>query len=118
MKLVSQERPEPAEKRKSQRRALFTFCWYKRVDDAALDNEEAVANLQDVSDGGLGMLTPQAPPIGARLLVEIVSNVGRVSLLGRVSNCAPLNGRAYRVGLRVETVPPNDLATWRKMVSR
>lgn len=114
---MSQE-GKPNEQRLNERSSLVTFCWYKRIDDAALESDEGVAQVRDVSQGGLGLMTSNALAVGARLLVEIVSDVGRVSALGRVTHCMRASEHAHRVGLRIETVPPNDQVTWRRLVSR
>jgi hypothetical protein len=105
------------EQRVSQRHPFITFCWYKRIDDVAEDDEEAVAQLRDISEGGIGVLTANALPIGARLLVEIVSKVGRVSVLGKVTHCAPSSERSFRTGVKVYSIPPNDQLTWRRMLA-
>jgi PilZ domain len=105
------------EQRSSERFPLVTFCWYKRIDDAAEDTEEAMGKLCDVSEGGVGLLSTKAAPVGARLLLEIVSKAGRVSLLGTVTYCVATGNRGgLRIGVKINTVPPNDRANWRKIV--
>jgi hypothetical protein len=105
------------EQRLSERHSFISFCWYKRIDDRAKDSEEAVARLRDVSAGGIGMMTGEALPVDARLLVEIVSQVGRVSVLCRVTHCSPTQEQGFRVGLKVDAVPPNDQMAWRRILS-
>jgi hypothetical protein len=105
------------ENRHTPRHPLITFCWFLRIDDAAQEGEEAVAQVRDVSDQGIGMLTPKPIAAGARLLVELVSKVGRVSVIGQVANVGPTSDAGvFRLGVRIVAVPPNDQATWRRIL--
>jgi hypothetical protein len=103
--------------RASERLTFITFTWYKRVDDAAQPSEEGVARSCDISNTGAGMVTSRALPAGARVFVEVVSRVGNLSALCRVMHCAPTHDGCFRVGLRIEFVPPTDQMTLQRIVA-
>lgn len=107
--------PPGAERRSGQRWGLITFAWYKRVDDAAAADEEGVARSCDVSAAGLGMVTARHLEVGARLFIELMTNAGNVSLIGRVRNLRPAPGGCFRLGILVEALPPSDRHSWERL---
>ena len=109
--------PPPSSNRRSYERYQFsTFAWYKRVDEGASDDEEGVARSCDVSLKGVGLVTTRELPVGAVLFLEIVSQEGSVSVVGRVQHGRPTGAGQYRLGLLVYCIPPTDQQTWKRIL--
>lgn len=106
------------DKRQKPRHEYINFAWYKRVDNAAEESDQGVARSCDVSDGGVGMIVTRPLPEAARLFLELISRAGRISAIGTVMHCADAGHGCFRVGIRIDTVPPTDELTWRQMVER
>lgn len=104
-----------AEQRQVARRTCIMFAWYKRIDDAAADDEEGVAHSCDVSEDGAGMVTTRAFPAAAQLFLELIAETGRISALGRVIHSTALPNGSFRIGIRIETVPPTCRVAWQRL---
>jgi hypothetical protein len=105
------------EKRGASRLDYVHFAWYKRIDDSALESEEGVARSCDVSGSGVGMITTRSLSAGSRLFIELIGRVGRISAIGTVVHCADVGNGCFRLGIRIDTLPPTDQGTWQQMVS-
>jgi hypothetical protein len=92
-----------------------SFAWYKRIDDEARESEEGVARSCDVSQDGLGLVTTRVLPVGSRVLVELITETGNLSVVGTVRHCSPREQEQVRIGVFVEIVPPTDKLTWRRL---
>lgn len=103
--------------RAAERFSFITFTWYKRVDDSAQSAEEGVARSCDISIAGAGMVTTRALPVGARIFLEVVSRLGNLSAIGRVAHCSPASDGCFRVGVRIEFVPPTDQLTLQRIIA-
>lgn len=109
--------PRNPHHRAAERLSFITFAWYRRIDDAAVASEQGVARSCDVSDTGAGLVTSRALPPGARLFLEVTSRVGNLSAIAVVAHCAPTQDGCFRVGLRIEFVPPTDQMTLLRIVA-
>jgi hypothetical protein len=116
--LVIEEEPDPElEQRRTKRHPFIAFAWYKRVDDRAASDEEGVARSCDVSDGGIGMVTTRPFPLNAYLFIELIAGESRISALGRVMHSSALTSGHFRVGVRVESVPPTCQLAWQQLLA-
>lgn len=104
------------DKRGAMRHEYVHFAWYKRIDDRALASEEGVARSCDVSGHGVGMITTRSLSAGSRLFIELIGRVGRISALGTVMHCTAVGHGCFRIGIRVDCLPPTDQGTWQQMV--
>jgi hypothetical protein len=109
---------EDQDKRGAVRHEYVNFAWFKRVDDSALEADEGVARSCDVSGHGVGMITTRALPAGSRLFIELIGRAGRVSAIGTVVHCADAPNGCYRIGIRIDSLPPTDQLTWKDMVQK
>jgi hypothetical protein len=104
------------EQRRAARHVFITFAWYKRIDDAALHDEEGVARSCDVSEDGVGIVTSRPLPVSARLFLELIAGTTRLSALGRVVHSAVLPNGHFRLGVRIESVPPTCKLAWQRLI--
>ncbi len=104
--------------RVASRHELATFVWYKIVGSSdGTDTCEGMARSCDASRSGIGLVTSRALPLGARLFVEIVVPEGNLSVVGTIVHCSSQPDGLFRVGVRLEIVPPNDRQTLARMVA-
>lgn len=97
--------------RKEERREVVSFVWYKLlpVDPATGERSfEGVARSCDISPSGVGMVIARPLDPGAWVFLELGLRVGRVSVVGRVRHCHPMDGGLFRVGCALDVMPPND----------
>jgi hypothetical protein len=104
------------EQRRAARHSLVSFAWYKRIDEGADDDEEGVARSCDVSEGGVGIVTVRAFPTNARVLLELIARGSRITALGRVMHSAALPNGNFRIGIRIENVPPTCNLSWQRLI--
>jgi len=102
------------EQRDSNRFTVVTFCWYSIVGDSS-EAHEGLARSCDFSSTGVGIVTPRPVDPGSHIFLEVASNRGQVSAVGVVAYCREDQDSCFRVGLRLEIVPPSDLATLKKL---
>ena len=114
-RLAKNSQHPTTEQRHTTRRAAIMFAWYKRIDDAAADEEEGVAHSCDVSKDGIGIVTTRKLPEKARLFLELIAEGGRISALGRVVHGATLPNGQFRTGIRIEIVPPSCKLIWQQL---
>lgn len=110
------DHPAGADQRAAARHEYINFAWYKRIDDGAQEQEEGVARSCDVSESGVGMVVTCRLPSAARLFLELISRAGSISAVGTVMHCADVGNGCFRIGIRVDSIPPTDALTWRQMV--
>jgi hypothetical protein len=115
-KNVAQD-PRNPHHRASERLSFITFAWYRRVDDEAQVSEQGVARSCDISDTGAGLVTSRELPAGSRIFLEVTSRVGNLSAIAVVAHCAPTHDGCFRVGLRIEFVPPTDQMTLQRIIA-
>lgn len=99
------------------RHTFISFAWFRRVDDGASESDQGVARSCDISPNGAGLVTSRALPPGARVFLEVISRVGNLSAITVVAHCTPTNDGCFRVGLRIEFVPPTDQLTLQRIVA-
>lgn len=102
------------DQRDSDRFTIVTICWYSIVGDSS-PAHEGLARSCDFSSTGVGIVTPRPVDQGARVFLEVASNRGQVSIVCAVAFCRKDEDDCYRVGLRLEIVPPSDLPTLKKL---
>ncbi len=105
---------DSSEARRHTRQALVTFAWFQRVDDAASPEDHGIARSCDISLGGIGMMVARSLPVGARLFLELVSQPGRLCVMGKVMHCSSADNGLFRVGIQVDLVPPGSQRLWRR----
>ena len=92
------------------------------------DGPAFAGKLQDVSAGGIGLVTERAVPLGAAFLVKPFRDAGRLSLLYRAVRCEPKGGRFLVGGVLVSVagnierdakgqIAPTDLERVRRMMT-
>ena len=108
--------PPAQNKRAAPRHEYINFAWYKRVDDGANELDEGVARSCDVSDAGVGMVVTRPMPGAAKVFLELIGRAGSISAVGTVMHCSDLGNGCFRVGIRIDSIPPTDELTWRQMV--
>jgi hypothetical protein len=105
------------EHRELPRSSFISFIWYKRLGDGAAEAPaEGLARSCDISEAGVGLVTPREIPAGALIFVEIATPEGGVSAVGRVMHSRALGNGAYRLGIQLEVVPPTDHAILAKLI--
>lgn len=107
--------PPEDEQRHAVRHSFITFAWYKRIDDGAADEEQGVARSCDVSNDGVGMVTTRNLPLNAYLFLELIAGGSRISALGRVKHTAAMANGHFRVGIRIQSVPPTCKLAWERL---
>lgn len=93
------------------RKPVVAFVWYKVISGIAgaePANFSGLARSSDLSDGGIGIVTPEHLPLGVRIFLEIATAVGNVSAVGAVMHCSEEEQGYFRSGIQIEIVPPND----------
>lgn len=110
------DRPELASDganvRRSERRAYVHFTWFQCIDPVEDDAARGIGRACDVAEGGLGFVATHELQPGCRLFLVLVAPVGRVSAVGTVMHCRAEPGGQFRIGVRVDLVPPIDQPTW------
>lgn len=112
---MSQDPPR-LDQRRTPRHEYINFGWYKRIDSGARDAEQGVARSCDVSDSGVGMILTRPLPKAAQLFLELIGRAGSISAIGTVMHCADVGNGCFRVGIRIDSIPPTDELTWQQMV--
>ena len=110
------EDEDVTDKRDSSRCPLITFCWYSVVGESGSDHE-GLARSCDISKTGVGVVTSKAVPVGQYVFIEVATGAGQLSAIGKVMYCSPIDGGSYRVGLRLDIVPPTDMGILAAMVA-
>ena len=89
---------------------FITLAWFKRVDAEASESEEGIARSCDISEAGVGAILTRRLPVGALVLLQLVTRDTKVCAVATVVHCAQLDDGRFRVGLQVGCVPPADRA--------
>jgi hypothetical protein len=110
--------PSGRDRRASARYDFATFVWFKRIDDGANPSEEGVARSCDISETGVGLVTAKLLPAGAQLFLKLVASGASVSVIARVTHCRPVDNGSFRLGLKIECIPPTDRQTWMWLASQ
>lgn len=99
------------EARRAPRKGAVKFIWFKVLGE----EHEAIARSCDVSRTGIGLHTAEPIAPGKLVFVEVITASGAVSFVGRVAHCSATDD-LQRVGIQVDTMPPNDRPAWEKLV--
>lgn len=102
---------EADDRRRSKRQSFIAFAWYHLITDEIVPEEElyGLAHSCDVSREGVGLIASRSLAADQKLFLKVVTSKGAFSAVGRVANCAPLEGGRYRIGVRFEILPPSDV---------
>jgi hypothetical protein len=101
--------PSPANRRTAARRPYVNFVWYRAL---TTSEDEGVARSCDVSQSGIGIVTPRALEVGTLLMLEVVTSAGNLSAVARVQHTRDSAGDCFRLGLEIVTMPPTDRSLW------
>jgi len=94
------------DKRREERRPLVTFAWYWQLDGTDDGPVEGVAHACDISEHGLGIVTPRQFDAGTRLFFVLSTVAGELTGIGTVAHCADAEGGCFRLGVSIDVVPP------------
>jgi hypothetical protein len=103
----------PPDSRRSVRRTCIQFLWYCSVDEL---DARGLARTVDVAEGGIGLVTNHPLASGAKLFMVVVTRFGRIAFLGKVMHVHQPEVGSYRVGVRIEVIPPTDRASWSRLL--
>ena len=71
-----------------------------------------------MSEDGIGFVANQEFVLNERIFVVLLTPFGRVSTVARVVHLTPAGNDSYRLGVKLEVVPPTDKAVWATLVDR
>lgn len=107
------------DQRQAERRVFINFVWYHCIptdETQGTPIEHGIARSCDLSQSGCGIVVPDRLEPGRRVFLEILSSGGSLSLVGRVMYCREQDGGFFRVGIRIELIPPTDLTALSRLV--
>jgi hypothetical protein len=102
------------EERRAHRHRFVQFLWFHRLDAPG----GGLARSIDVSEEGVGFIANQEVSLSERIFVVLLTPFGRVSTIARVMHCSAAGDGSFRIGARIEVLPPTDKAAWTTLVEK
>jgi hypothetical protein len=112
--LAKTEARAAADGRHAQRHKFVHFLWFQRLDGA----NGALGRSVDVSENGIGFIANHEIAVTERVFLVLLTPFGRISSIARVMHCSAAEKGAFRIGVRLEIVPPTDKAVWTTLVDK
>jgi hypothetical protein len=112
---LAKTEPRPAVDGRSAPRSKFVqFLWFHGLDATS----GALARSVDVSETGIGFVASQEIAMGARVFLVLLTPFGRISSIAKVIHCTKAGEGSFRIGARLEIIPPTDKAVWATLVDK
>jgi hypothetical protein len=107
--------PRPTVDARSAPRTKFVqFLWFQDLEATS----GSLARSIDISDTGVGFVASHEVGMGARIFLILLTPFGRISSIARVVHCSKAGEGSFRIGVRLEIVPPTDKAAWATLVEK
>ena len=100
--------------RRAERHKYVQFLWFHCVDGPT----GGLARSIDVSDEGVGFVASHEVAVNERLFLVLLTPLGKISTLARVMHCQAAGEGSFRIGVRVELIPPTDKAAWTSLLEK
>jgi hypothetical protein len=101
--------------RRAPRHRYVQFLWFHRLD---VGSGGGLARSVDVSEQGLGFVTSQQIQCGERVFLVLLTPFGRISTIASVMHSAAERDGSFRIGVRLDVLPPTDRAAWSTLVDK
>ncbi len=112
--LAKTEPRAAADGRSAPRTKFVQFVWFQDLDAP----NGSLARSVDISETGVGFITSHEVTMGARVFLMLLTPFGRISSIARVVHCSKAGEDSFRIGVRLEIVPPTDKAAWATLVDK
>jgi hypothetical protein len=114
MRQLARAQPRPSEGRGAKRLRFVQFLWFQRLDETS----GVLGRSVDVSEEGIGFVASRDVPRNERVFLVMLTPWGRISAIASVVHSSPVGKGSYRIGVRLEIVPPTERAIWTTLVSK
>jgi hypothetical protein len=110
--LAKPEAGESSEGRRSPRHKYVQFLWFHCLEGSGA----GLARTLDISEEGIGFISSHEIARNERVFVVLLTPFGRISSVARVMHSSLVAEGSFRIGVRLEIVPPTDKAAWVALV--
>jgi hypothetical protein len=106
--------PLAVDGRRAARHEYVQFLWFH-----CLQGENSgLARTVDLSDEGMGFISGQHVAPKERLFLVLLTPFGRISAIAKVVHSREVESGSFRIGVRLEIIPPTDKTTWATLLGK
>jgi hypothetical protein len=123
MKAVRNKARKPAETpeasmaidgRRAARHEYVQFLWFHAIEGG----KSGIGRTVDLSDGGIGFIVSHSLAQSERVFLVLLTPFGRISAIAKVMHARAEESGSFRIGVRLEVLPPTDKATWAALTEK
>ena len=102
------------ESRRSARQPFVQFLWFHGLGAG----RSGIGHSVDVSDHGMGFVCSLKLVSSELVFLVILTPFGRISAIATVMHVTEHGPNSFRIGVRLDVVPPTDRAAWTTLVAK
>ena len=100
--------------RRSARHPFVQFLWFHGLGAG----RSGIGHTLDVSDHGMGFISSLRLIPNELAFLVILTPFGRISAIATVMHTTEHGPNSFRIGVRLDVVPPTDRAAWTTLVAK
>ena len=100
--------------RRSARQPFVQFLWFHGLGAG----RSGIGHSVDVSEHGMGFISSLKLVAKELAFLVILTPFGRISAIGTVMHATEHGPNSFRIGIRLDVVPPTDRAAWTTLVAK
>jgi hypothetical protein len=100
--------------RQKARHEYVQFLWFHCL----AGEKSGLARTVDLSDEGVGFVASQSVAPNERIFLVLLTPFGRVSAIAKVIHSHRVDSGSFRIGVKLEIIPPTDKTTWASLLEK